>query len=72
MRRILPAVIEAFGRESVRCETTMATGKRWLARIPGTRRIRLSAIRVFCRLDRLAIRCRIVRGEYMYIEAEAR
>ncbi len=66
---MIEAARSIFGRDRVRTETALAFGKRWLARMRGPRPIRLAAARLHCALDALAIRARLARGEYLYLEA---
>ncbi len=70
-REMIDEMIRAFGPENVHVETVLGLGKRWLARLRGPRRVRLAFVRVVCFLDRFMIRAGVLRGEYVFIVAEA-
>lgn len=69
---MITAARSVFGDDRVAVETALATGKRWLARLRGPRSIRLGLVRFHCALDRAAIRLRLARGEYLFLEAVKR
>ena len=60
--------IEAFGKQHVVIETTLAFGTSWLAKIRGPRRLRLGTVALAKKIDDYLIRKGIVEGEYLYIE----
>lgn len=68
-KEMIHRIEETFGAQHVRVETVLSLGKRWLARLRGPRALRLGFARAFCAVDRAAIRSRLARGEYVYIEA---
>ena len=68
-KEMLDHIVEIFGKNNVKYETTIAFGPTWLPRIRGHQSIRLSIASLVMKIDRFLIRKGIVKGASIYIEA---